>query len=1442
MAYELDEDLLQRKEFNWFIRWNIEQSHVTENTIPRFLIEDAIEKSGNLRLIGYQQFIRNFLSPNTPYKRLFMQWQTGTGKTIGALSVAMNFIETYRKEIESGHLETGTVYIIGFSERVFKNELLRYPEFGFLNRKERKNLEQLRKLANRGVPDDVQKYQELLTNIKKKFTNREGNGFFKFYGYKAFVNRILDIPKNMNISNMSESQIMEAIAEEKIKYNEELIQKFKNSIIICDEIHNVYNSLEKNNWGIAIQAVLNKEPTCRALFMSATPINNSPTEIVDLLNLLNDPEDRIKKDDLFDKKAQTDILKPNALQTIAKLSKGKISFLQDLNPKYYPKIEFVGQSIPSVSHMKFIRCPMVDLQYKTYKQVYQGSLTSDSIYLLDICLPNPSSTSIGLYQTKQIKNELSSAPQEWKDKHGFDFIGDVIVGDGLKYDRLKKYSNKYPAMLDEISSILNSGGGKIFIYHNIVHMSGVLFIEQVLLANGILDENSPPSDNTLCVCGKTRKQHKPEEIMGGGEDAYIEASNKDITIPGIGKILYHKGEFFVLQENISQSLVNCNKSTLNEFLAIIQPIADKYRVVFKLLKSALRLTDWLKLSKFYEYKATHKYIYLENRERTNESNNQSILNETTGGKEQTIDINHINQYIERQELGNDNYNDDIYRDDDIKEGGGDDQESDDGKGYIQEGDSDDKGYNQESRDENEEDNNQSQLDEFFSPSGKDDEEDLASIPFIAGWQKSGKYEPQTPTLYQILSSLPYSSRIKQGGAGPTVNQHIFKPVRFIMAHSNIDKASLEHSLELYNSPENSFGHNFMILVGSKIIKESYDLKAIQHVLIMSRPDNISTFIQIRGRAIRKNSHIDLPLDLRKTRILVFVSSLTPREKALSYEELKWKDKVDSFAIIQKIEKVLHENAIDAVTNKDLIKNSLSYGDEFTPLPFNIPKPKEIPLSKLNLSTYNVYHRKTEIDLIKFIIKRLFIEISPCWKRNDLFKAIRAPPENYENEINTSLFSEENFNIALYDLVWQDIPNEIDIHQDLPDENPRFIKGIEERVVDKLFDSTDKIITLPQLQDSVVVSVGEYYILFPYNHRTNKPDVDIETPYRIIKSSPLQSINMNEFIRNKQIDFDYDDKKKIFYRKYSDTSIEHMENVICEYGLTFHIKFLEECIEYVFRAWTDPTIIMHEYHDFYFKMLYYYDLFSLVVWAYTTKPRVFQNYTKYAIPVRSSDIKLKVLNKYEKRKEEIEDISPEETSDMASSGIINMLKSSINRTSNVWLPQEFRENFDKTLADVSALFIGNKKKSKTINKTPGDKLPIGHFISKFPKLYHPERGWTEDPSYIQSEQTFIENDIIIGYDDKAVMGVHVKFKLRKPIHNITKYKDSRLIEKGTVCKSKSKEYLLDVCKKLDITVPSKAPVEELCMLIRSKLIRLELKERIKKTKIKWFYHFYEEKRI
>jgi len=1456
------EDIIQRKEFYWAKKWNIETPSEIENFIPKFLLQESSKYGVKLKPHSYQIFIENLLNPNTPYKRLLLLWDTGIGKTIASLLSAMKFIEHFRLESESGNKEIGSVFIIGFSEKVFKNDLLRFPEFGFLNRDEKIELERIKKIALNGSIKDIEIYKERIIKIRKRLSNRRGNGFFKFYGYKAFVNRIF-IPKQKNdLTNMTEEQIKDALKSGEIKYNEELLLEFKNSLIICDEIHNVYNSIEKNNWGIAIQSVLDKEPTCKAIFMSATPINNSPTEIIDILNLLvsNDEikkdygKEHLKREDFFKNEKE---LKPNALEQISRLCRGKISFVKDTNPQYFPELKSLGENIPGVSYLKFIRCPMTKFHYKTYSSIYKGTLSQDSQYLMDFVLPNPNDENIGIYQTDQIK-QIYSASQTWKNKYEIDYIDNKIVGDICQYDNLKKYSNKYVTLLDIINDIIKNRKGKICIYHNVVHMSGVLFIAEILIRNGILDENTAPSDNTLCIiCGKTKKEHniKSNKIEGGG--------------------------------------VNLNelRNSLNDTNSELVKTIDR---------SSL---DILK-NNFNQYDISYENLF-NNNENKNETNDYILLNNNENNNENLL-----------------NYNENKTND------------------------------------------------------------------------------------YILLNNNENKTNKTKLGGNIKYEQHEFKPVRFVIAHSEIDKSSMEQSIEKFNHIDNVWGDNFLILVGSKVIKESMDIKAIQNMIITRIPDNIQTLIQIRGRAVRKNSHIGLPPENNIVNFMILSTSLPDNfnindfkqldnkinnktdnnktdnkinktdnkinktDNMLSYEEEKYRDKINVFKTIQEIEKVFHENAIDAIINKEIIayNDKSREKDPLAPLSYepNINKKydKQFNLDELKLDTFNIYYNKKEINIIKSIIKQLFIEISTVWRYDDLFDAVKNPnfnnpnfnnpnfnnknneiknPTNkinlgenksnknitlsnknitlsnkkisFENEINTKLFNEHNFIIALNQLIWNINPNynepfeekynshlsnshlsnsHLSNNQQYNNQqynNQQYNNPSNINILDKIFNPNDKIINFPNNnQKYVIVPIYDnkknefrkqnFYVLLPFNN-VNIPKIDIEIPYRINNVNEGLTININSFIQNKKEDFDYDDKKIIFINKWSNISIENMENAICEYGATFHIKLLEECIEYVFNAWTSPDIIKSDNHNFYFKMLYYYDLLQLVIWAYTCKPKIFNNYTKYAIPFKAKDIKLKALEKYEKardyeeeernrkntRRREIrnikkkgkkldkyqerivfknvavysnEDISPPENSDLNSNGIINLLKSSINNSSNVWIPENFREMYNDILTEVDNLFDDRKKKNKYINKVLAKYLPIGHYIEQFPKLYLPEKGWNEDSTYAQSEQEFIENDIIIGYDEKTKTGIHTRFKIRKPIQTIKKYKDIRLIEKGSVCKSKSKSDLKKVALLLNAQVPDKINVDELCSLIRTKLIRAELKERIAKSNIKYFYFHYENR--
>jgi hypothetical protein len=103
---------------------------------------------------------------------------------------------------------------------------------------------------------------------------------------------------------------------------------------------------------------------------------------------------------------------------------------------------------------------------------------------------------------------------------------------------------------------------------------------------------------------------------------------------------------------------------------------------------------------------------------------------------------------------------------------------------------------------------------------------------------------------------------------------------------------------------------------------------------------------------------------------------------------------------------------------------------------------------------------------------------------------------------------------------------------------------------------------------------------------------------------------------------------------------------------------------------------------------------------------------------------------------------------------------------------------------------------------------------------------------------VENPIIIGYQVKSKTGIHVRFKLRKPIQQIKIYKDARLIEKGSICSTRSKKNLLHICKQLNIKIDEKKSIHVICREIKARLLYLELVERSKGTSIKFFYSHFE----
>jgi Helicase conserved C-terminal domain len=534
------------------------------------VLSAPIFSEGHLFLHSQQQFIRNFIGPNNTRKRVLGKHFTGTGKTITALVAAMAYTSVYKQMYQFAE-ETPLVYIIGFSKSIFQRELLRHPEFGFISKEEMAEVKRLRSLAESKSLADRNALAEYESRIRKRLTKKYWGGFFKFFGYKEFFNRMFNFSEaylarrstpGEGETRSEEEFIVEGLRDGSVTVNYELINSFANSLVICDEIHNVYNSMEMNNYGIALHTLFNvydlpdKSPIydaaklpnvrgsqLRVIFLTATPINNSPTEIVDLLNLLVPiselpKQTPLRKENFFINDRD---LKPGALETIGYLTRGYISFLRDMNPKYFPQSIMEGEPIAippkyrarvtrgytgkNFPYLKFIRCVMSKLHLETYREYYHGAFSPDGQSLLDLVIPNPGviaeTKAFGLFRSKDIRYSLNNATQAWKDKNEIDFVKSgnhhVITGEFMRLGKLEKYSTKYAAMMQSLLENLRNGGGKVQIAHEYVKMSGVLFIQEVLRHNGFIDETSTPIDSTLCSrCGIPRSNHKKFDLGGTG--------------------------------------------------------------------------------------------------------------------------------------------------------------------------------------------------------------------------------------------------------------------------------------------------------------------------------------------------------------------------------------------------------------------------------------------------------------------------------------------------------------------------------------------------------------------------------------------------------------------------------------------------------------------------------------------------------------------------------------------------------------------------------------------------------------------------------------------------------------------------------------------------------------------------------------------------------------
>ena len=410
-----------------------------------------------------------------------------------------------------------------------------FPEFGFVTKEESDEWKKLRETRS-----DPAKLTAMNAAFRRRITDKKRGGYYQFYGYKEFANRIFTVIDEtfdiQKIYSLDKENFLEVInkaqKENKIRVNEKLLNSMKNGLLICDEIHNTYNIQETNNYGIAIHYALNylKNSAPRAVYMSATPMTGSSTEIVDILNLLTPCSNFLRKD-IFTKVNEEWKLNPGMEKLIREKTIGKISYLLDSDSDLYPERIFEGESIDKIPYLKFNICELSKFHKNTIDSHGQEKLDINSKSLVDIAFPNPENSKIGMYNSSEIIQKVKSADPQWCKEIGIGVsdTGRNLMGTFLQKETLGKYSMKYSRLIDELEKILSeNNSGKIMLYHHRVSSSGVLLIGEILRMNGFIENGTMSLDSTRCaICGLRNKDHRNHKDSSSHRDQSSHMDNKD---------------------------------------------------------------------------------------------------------------------------------------------------------------------------------------------------------------------------------------------------------------------------------------------------------------------------------------------------------------------------------------------------------------------------------------------------------------------------------------------------------------------------------------------------------------------------------------------------------------------------------------------------------------------------------------------------------------------------------------------------------------------------------------------------------------------------------------------------------------------------------------------------------------------------------------------------
>ena len=362
--------------------------------------------------------------------------------------------------------------------------------------------------------------------------------YYKIMSYRSFYRRVLG-EKIVDKKTTTGSKLRTTYKKtEDGEFERDIaidrIYNMNNSVIIVDEAHNMTG----NAYGMALNKIIKNSINLKTILMSATPMKNLGSDIVELINFLRPADAPMDRDRIFNQyKNHMMDLNEDGLQYFKNMINGYVSHVRGSDPLTFAKRIDRGIVPIGLQFTNVTRCVMLPFQRKTYdmvmKEVEDDALDRKSEAVANFVFPGLSADhkSIVGYSGREglniIRDQLRVSRDLLNRKIADTFFegkidnylyltpnGKEITGKIFKTPYLKHFSIKFNKALKKINRLVagKKGVKTAFIYSNLVKV-GIELFRIILLQNGYIEfqedqTNYHIDQNTICYyCGKKYKEH-----------------------------------------------------------------------------------------------------------------------------------------------------------------------------------------------------------------------------------------------------------------------------------------------------------------------------------------------------------------------------------------------------------------------------------------------------------------------------------------------------------------------------------------------------------------------------------------------------------------------------------------------------------------------------------------------------------------------------------------------------------------------------------------------------------------------------------------------------------------------------------------------------------------------------------------------------------------------